>query len=80
MPPRRVRGRASAFSVGFNGLVDVDSSLEPPTHEIEIVETDWGSARWKCSCGQSSGRRWSRSADEALKAAERHVARSLDAM
>jgi len=40
--------------------------------EIEVVETDWGAARWKCSCGASSGVRWSRSSQEALKAAERH--------
>lgn len=67
------------FGIGswFNGAVKDDSELRDPPHEIEIVETDWGSARWRCSCGQSSGGRWSGSADEALKAAERHVARAF---
>jgi hypothetical protein len=44
-------------------------------HKIEIVETDWGAARWKCSCGESSGGKWSRSSEEALKKAERHRAK-----
>lgn len=41
-------------------------------HVVEVVETDSGSARWKCTCGRSSGGRWSRSPQEALKAAEKH--------
>lgn len=46
-------------------------------HEIEIVEQHGrASARWKCSCGQGAGGKWSRSAEQALKAAERHIRRA----
>jgi Ser/Thr protein kinase RdoA (MazF antagonist) len=45
---------------------------EAVAHAVKIVETTWGSARWKCSCGASAGGQWSRSATEALKKAERH--------
>jgi len=44
-------------------------------HEIEIVESDHGSARWKCSCGASSSGRWFGSPEEGVKAAERHLAK-----
>jgi hypothetical protein len=48
---------------------------------IELISSDplgrtstqrW---RWRCSCGRSSGGRWYRSAEEASKAAHRHVDR-----
>jgi hypothetical protein len=45
-------------------------------HVTSIVETSWGSARWKCSCGASSSGQWSRSAEEAQKKAERHKVRA----
>jgi hypothetical protein len=55
--------------MGEHGCVELDDDSE---HEVVIVEKAWGAARWKCSCGASSGGRWSRSAEQALKAAGRH--------
>ncbi len=34
--------------------------------------------RWTCSCGASTGGKWLRSEQEALKAAQRHVERGAD--
>ena len=51
------------------------------TGTIELVSSDpsgrtprpaW---RWRCTCGESTGGRWYRSAEEALKAARRHTDR-----
>lgn len=44
-------------------------------HAVEIVEKGSGAARWKCSCGASTSGRWYRSAQEARKAADRHLER-----
>jgi hypothetical protein len=51
------------------------SDKDNEVHEIQVLESDRGWARWRCSCGLSSGGRWYASAEEALKAAERHRAK-----
>jgi hypothetical protein len=60
-----------------NEATDISPPDAPINHQIQIVEhRTSASARWKCSCGESSGGRWSRSPQEALKAANRHLDRS----
>lgn len=46
---------------------------ERSEHQITIVETMNGSARWKCSCGATMGGQWARSAEEAVKRGQRHL-------
>jgi hypothetical protein len=58
--------------------VDDDDS---DRHIVEIVQRDRrskgdDSAYWRCSCGQSAGGRWYSSAQEAAKAADRHLQRA----
>jgi len=51
-------------------------------HAIQYVPSSYAkrqvrvSHRWKCSCGASSGGRWYRSLEEAMKAAYRHLDRA----
>lgn len=60
-----------------NTVTDPPPAGTPIDHHIQIVEhRTSASARWRCSCGESSGGRWSRSPEEALKAANRHLDRS----
>ena len=49
-------------------------------HQVEIVQRERrtkgdDSAYWRCSCGESAGGRWYRSAYEAGKAADRNLQR-----
>lgn len=51
-----------------------------PAHRVEIVQRDRRAkgddmAYWRCSCGESAGGRWYGSAQEAAKAADRHLGR-----
>jgi hypothetical protein len=43
-------------------------------HKIELIESNGGALRWVCSCGTGSGGRWYPSVEEAMKAAQRHLA------
>jgi hypothetical protein len=49
--------------------------LRPDQHQTTIVPSGHGSAMWKCTCGASSGGRWSGSEEEAQKSADRHLGR-----
>ena len=58
-------------------IAEPSPPARPVDHHIHLVERSASaSSRWKCSCGESSGGRWFRSPEEALKAAQRHVDRS----
>lgn len=53
---------------------------EAQDHQTEVIRAsgrgrrnDPTGARWRCSCGSSSGGRWYASTEEALKAATRHT-------
>ena len=49
--------------------------VPPEGHQTTVVPSGHGSAMWECTCGASSGGRWSRSEEEAQKAADRHLVR-----
>lgn len=62
-------------------MVPARDDADVEAHDIEIVQRDRrakgdDAAYWRCSCGQSAGGRWYRSAQEALKAADRHLQRA----
>jgi hypothetical protein len=65
-------------------VVDV-ASLDAMTSRIEIIESNSdlrtsrvGLYRWRCSCGADTSGRWYGSAEQALKAADRHIERCED--
>ena len=57
-------------------VTDTDDVEEHVVTIVPLNPSRPGSARWKCTCGASTGGKWLRSEQEAQKAADRHIARS----